>query len=67
MLFPIGMQFLTVGEEYEIGLQSGYRERYMLGDLDEVVRQEGGSLEWTPAVESMKVVPGETCRFRVQA
>jgi hypothetical protein len=48
MLFPIGMQFLTIGEVYEIGIQGGCTEKYMLGDMDEIVGEEGKSVEWTP-------------------
>lgn len=67
MLFPIGMQFLTVGECYEIGIQENCTEAYMLGDLDEIVG-EGKSLEWAPAAgDLVEVVPGEKCRFRVTA
>lgn len=66
MLFPIGMQFLRVGECYEIGVQGGCKEAYLLGDLDEIVG-EGKSLEWTPAGDLVEVVPGERCRFRVTA
>ena len=58
MLFPIGMQFLTVGEVYEVGLQKGCTEEYMLGDMDDVVG-EGKSVEWTPAASEVEVVPGE--------
>ena len=32
ILFPIGMQVLRVEECYEIGVQGGYKEAYMLGD-----------------------------------
>ena len=44
MLFPIGMQFLSVGGCYEIGIQGGYTEAYMPGDLDAIV-EEGKSKE----------------------
>ena len=66
MLFPIGMQFLSVGECYEIGIQGGCTEEYMLGNMDDIVG-EGKSVEWTPAGDLMKVVPGEKCQFRVTA
>ena len=66
MLFPMGIQFLNVGECYEIGLQRGCKEAYMLEDLDEIVG-EGKSAEWKPAGELVEVVPGERCRFRVTA
>ena len=66
MLFPIGMQFLSVGGRYEIGVQGGCKEVYMLGDLDEIVG-EGKSVEWKPAGGLVGVVPGEKCRFRVTA
>ena len=64
MLFPIGMQFLSVGGCYEIGIQGGCTEAYMLGDLDAIVG-EGKSEEWAPAGDLVEVVPGEKCRFRV--
>lgn len=67
MLFPIGMQFLTVGEVYEVGVQGGCTEEYMVGDMDDVVGEEGKSVEWTPASDLVQVVPGEKCRFRVTA
>ena len=57
MLFPIGMQFLTVGE---VGIQG-----YMLGDMDDVVGEEGKSVEWTSAGDLVETVPEEKCRFRV--
>ncbi len=66
MLFPIGMQFLTVGECYEIGIQGGCTEEYMLGNMDDIVG-EGKSVEWTPAGDLMEVIPGEKCQFRVTA
>lgn len=66
MLFPIGMQFLSVGETYEIGIQEGCREEYMLGDLNEIV-ERGRIIEWTPAGDLMEVVPGEKCQFHVIA
>lgn len=66
MLFPIGMQFLTVGECYEIGIQGGCTEEYMLGDMNDIVG-EGKSLEWAPAGDLVEVVPGEQCQFRVTA
>ncbi len=66
MLFPIGMQFLAVGECYEIGIQGGCTEEYMLGDMDDIVG-EGKSLEWAPAGDLVEVVPGEKCQFRVTA
>ena len=66
MLFPIGMQFLTVGECYEIGIQGGCTEAYMLGDMDDIIGK-GKSLEWAPAGDLVEVVPGEKCQFRVTA
>ena len=66
MLFPIGMQFLTVGECYEIGIQEGYTEKYMPGDMDNIF-EEGKRLEFAPAGDSVEVVPGEKCQFRVKA
>ena len=66
MLFPIGMQFLTVGQCYEIGVQGGCMGAYMLGDLAEIVG-ESKSLDWTPTGDLVEVVPGERCRFRVTA
>ena len=66
MLFPIGMQFLSVGESYEIGIQGGCTEAYMLGDMDDTVGK-GKSLEWAPAGDLVEVVPGERCQFRVTA
>lgn len=67
MLFPIGMQFLTVGGMYEIGIQGGCTEEYMLGDMDDIVGEKGKSVEWTPAGDLMEVVPGEVCQFHVTA
>ena len=67
MLFPIGMQFLTIGEVYEVGIQGGCTEEYMLGDMDDIVGEEGKSVEWTPAGGLVEVVPGEKCQFRVTA
>ena len=67
MLFPIGMQFLTVGELYEIGIQGGCTEQYMLGDMDDIVGEEGKSVEWAPTGDLVEVVPGEKCQFRVTA
>lgn len=66
MLFPIRMQFLTVGECYEIGVQGGCTEAYMLGDMDDVVGN-GESLEWALAGDLAEAVPGEKYRFRVTA
>ena len=63
ILFPIGMQFLTVGQCYEVFVQAGCREVYMLGDLDEIVG-EGESVDWAPAGDSVEV---ERCQFRVIA
>ena len=67
MLFPIGMQFLIVGEVYELGFQGGCTEEYMLGDMDDVVGEKGKSVEWTPAGDLVEVVPGEKCQFHVTA
>lgn len=67
MLFPIGMQFLTVGQVYEVGIQERCTEAYVLGDLDDIVGEEGKSLEWTSAADLVAVVPGERCQFRVIA
>ena len=67
MLFPIGMQFLTVGGMYEIGIQGGCTEEYMLGDMDDIAGEKGKSVEWTPAGDLMEVVPGEKCQFHVTA
>lgn len=65
MFFPIGMQFLTVGEVYEVGIQAGCTEEYMLGDIDDIVGEDGKSGEWTPAGDLLEVVPGEKCQFHV--
>lgn len=67
MLFPIGMQFLIVGEVYELGIQGGCTEEYMLGDMDDIVGEKGKSVEWTPAGDLVEVVPGEKCQFHVTA
>lgn len=64
MLFPIGMQFLTVGE---VGIQGGCIQGYMLGDMDDVVGEEGKSVEWTSAGDLVETVPEEKCQFRVTA
>ena len=64
MLFPIGMQFLSVGGCYKISIQGGCTEAYMLGDLDAIVG-EGKNKEWAPAGDLVEVVPGKKCRFRV--
>lgn len=42
-------------------------EVYMLGDLDDVVGEEGKSLEWMPAADLVAVVLGEKCQFRITA
>ncbi|KAL2039713.1 hypothetical protein N7G274_007572 [Stereocaulon virgatum] len=49
MLFPTGMQSLHTGEVYEIGIQGGCTEEYVLGDMDDIVGDEGKLVEWTPA------------------
>ena len=67
MLFPIGMQFLTVGEVYEFGVQSGCTEQYMLGDMDDIFGAEGKKTEWAPARDVVEVIPGEKCQFHVTA
>lgn len=67
MLFPIGMQFLIVGEVYEVGIQGGCTQGYMLEDMDDVVGEEGNSIEWTPAGDLVEVVPSEKDQFRVKA
>jgi len=67
MLFPLGMQFLKPEEVYEIGVQDGYTESYMLGDLDQLAGENDERVTWTPADASAEVIPGEKCRFRVIA
>lgn len=67
MLFPLGMQFLKPGEVDEIGVQEGYSETYMVGDLDQLVGEMDQSVTWMPADGSAEVIPGERCRFRVIA
>lgn len=67
MLFPIGMQFLKAGEEYEIGVQQVQTEAYMIGDLEEIMSMEEECLEWEPTGGALEVIVGERCRFRVEA
>ena len=38
----------------------------MPGDMDDIL-EEGKSLEFAPAGDSVEVVPGEKCQFRVTA
>lgn len=67
MLFPIGMQFLKAGEEYEIGVQQVQPEGYMIGDLEEIMSEDGEGSVWKQADGVLEVIPGEGCRFRVEA
>lgn len=67
MLFPIGMQFLKAGEEYEIGVQQVQTEAYMIGDLEKIMSVEEEGSEWKPARRALEVIAGEVCRFRVEA
>ena len=63
-IFPFGMQHLAIGEEYEIGFREG-EERYMVGDLEEMVgREQGTPWKYGGAAE---LVVGEKCCFRVEA
>lgn len=66
-IFPIGMQFLKPGEEYEIGIGPVQHHAYMIGDLDEMVAEGTDGSEWRPAEGSLEIVAGEKCRFRVEA
>jgi hypothetical protein len=67
MLFPIGMQFLKPGEEYEIGGLQVQNHAYMIGDLEEIVAEATDGVEWKSAEGSLEIVAGERCRFRVEA
>lgn len=68
MLFPIGMQFLKPGEEYEIGVQQVQTEGYMIGDLEEIVSEDGEGSVGKPADGGFGNHCGrERWRFRVEA
>lgn len=67
MLFPIGMQFLTPGEEYEIGVGQVEDHAYMVGDLEAILAEAADGAEWKSADGSLEIVAGERCRFRVEA
>ena len=66
-IFPIGMQFLKPGEEYEISLGAVEGQEYMIGDLEDVIGGDGSEGEWKAAEGSAEVVVGEGCRSRVEA
>ena len=66
MMMVIGMQWLRAGEEYDLSIQSGVFEGFMKGDLNELLEHEGANVEWRQD-GYCKVVPGEKCRFRVEA
>ena len=51
MLFPIGMQFLKLGETYDIGIYQVQPQEYMIGDLDAVIAEEERA-EWKQPRES---------------
>lgn len=67
MLWPIGMQFLKPGEEYEVGVGQVQNHAYMIGDLEEIVAEAAGGAEWKSAEGSLEIIAGEKCRFRVEA
>ena len=64
-LLPFGMQYLRIGKAYEVGFRSE-NERYMLGDLEQILGREEG-VAWEFARGTAEVVVGEKCRFRVKA
>ena len=66
MMFPVGMQFLKPGEEYEIGIGQVQPHQFMVGDLNAIVTEADGAV-WKPNEETAAVVAGEKCRFRVEA
>jgi len=66
-LFPIGMQFLKPGEEYEIGFGPIENHAYMDGDLEEIIAEVKEGSEWSPAEGTLEISVGEKCRFRVEA
>ena len=67
MMFPIGMQFSKAGEEDGIGVEQVQTEGYMLGDLKEIMGEEGEGSVWEPADGALQVISGERCTFRVEA
>ena len=68
MLFLIEMQFLTVGEVYEVDIQEDcMKEEHMLEDMNDIFEEEGNSVKWTPAGDLMEVVSAEKCQFRIIA
>ena len=67
MIFPIGMQFLKIEEEYKIGVGQVLNHAYMLGDLEGIVAETAEGSEWNPAEGTLDIVAGEKCRFCVEA
>ena len=67
MVWPIGMQFLKLGEEYEVGVGQVQSHAYIIGDLEETVAESAGGAEWKPAEGSLEIIAVQKCRFRVEA
>jgi hypothetical protein len=63
MMFPIGMQFLKAGEEYEMGVGEVRDQAYMIGDLERTVAGAKDGSKWKPANGVLEVVAGKRCRF----
>ena len=71
MLLPLGMQFLRIGEEHEIGYREdvgrGEMRRCMVRDLEHVLEEKEERVAWKYAEGSADVVVREMYRFRVEA
>lgn len=67
MVWMFGMQWLKPGGVYELIVENGLKEKYMVGELDAMLSGEHDGSEWKSADGALKVMAGKNCRFRVEA